>query len=219
MALRAEIDAVFAGTPETDLGKDLLKTVTAFNLPKKYFIELLEGVAKDLDPQVRYNTPGDLRWYMYRVACVVGLMCIEIFGYKNPRAKEYAVALGYAVQLTNIVRDAGEDAKINRIYIPRAEMESFGVSEQELLSLKDSAKTKALLYFMLERAQDYYNKARRLMPKEDFVSLLPARAMGNIYESILKKLQKGACRLSGNKVKLSKTEKVMILFRTWREKP
>lgn len=217
--LRKEIKLVFEGAPSTELGKDLKKVIKAFPIPEQYFTDLIDGVERDLDNPVRFDTLGDLKWYMYRVASIVGLMCIEIFGYKNPNSKEYAEAMGYAVQLTNIVRDICPDSKINRLYIPKEDLESFGVSEQDLFSCKDTRKVNALLFFEMERAQDYYNKARSLLPKEDFKSLLAARAMGNIYEAILKKLQKTPCRLGGKKIKLSKLEKVKILIKTWRENP
>jgi phytoene synthase len=145
-------------------------------------------------------------------------MCIEIFGYKSEQTKDYAEALGNAVQLTNIVRDIAEDAKINRIYIPKEDMEKFGVTEEDILRQKETRKIRALLLFELERAQEYYDKARVLLTREDFKNMLSARAMGNIYEALLKKLQKIPCVLTGKKLKLSKIEKIWILLKTWREK-
>ena len=103
--LTAELEQVFNGKPKTELGQDLQKVIKKFPIPKQYFYDLIEGVRSDLNNPVRYQTQEKLNWYMYRVASVVGLMCIEIFGYKNPVSKKYAETLGYAVQLTNILRD------------------------------------------------------------------------------------------------------------------
>ena len=142
----------------------------------------------------------------------------KIFGYKKERTEKYAVALGYAVQLTNIIRDVGEDAKINRIYIPKLDMESFGVKEEDILRLKDNRRTKALLFFETQKAQELFIQAEKLLPKEDFKAMLPARAMGNTYKAILAKLIARPCRLGDKKIKLSKIEKIKILFNTWRNR-
>jgi phytoene synthase len=218
-ALRNEVELIFKGAPATDLGKVLSAALSGFKIPKKHFLDLIDGVERDLKTPVRFQTYADLKWYMHRVAAVVGLMCIEIFGYKNQKTHDFAVNLGYAVQLTNIARDIAQDAKINRVYIPAEDLEKFGVSEQDILSLKNTQKTDALVLFELQRAEEYYRKARRLLPAEDFKNMLAARAMGNIYYEILKKLQRSTCRICENKLKLSKLEKLFILFKTWREKP
>ena len=216
--LRKELDNVYEGCPKTELGKELLKAVKPFNIPKQYLSDLLDGCERDLKTPVRYESFGDLQWYMYRVASTVGLMCIKIFGYKNERTEKYAVALGYAVQLTNIVRDAAEDAKINRIYIPKQDLESFGVKEEDILKLKDNRRTKALLFFEAQKAQELFIQAEKLLPKEDFKAMLPARAMGNTYKAILAKLIARPCRLDDKKIKLNKIEKIRILFNTWRNR-
>ena len=216
--LRKELDNVYADCPQTELGQELSKAVKRFNIPKQYLSDLLDGCERDLKTPVRYESFGDLQWYMYRVASSVGLMCIKIFGYKNERTEKYAVALGYAVQLTNIIRDVGEDAKINRIYIPKLDMESFGVKEEDILRLKDNRRTKALLFFETQKAQELFIQAEKLLPKEDFKAMLPARAMGNTYKAILAKLIARPCRLGDKKIKLSKIEKIKILFNTWRNR-
>ena len=217
-SLRTELDNIYKGKAQSDMGKQLCPVVKNFSIPKQYFSDLIEGCEKDLQPALRYETFGDLQWYTYRVASVVGLMCIKIFGYKNKKTEDYAVALGHAVQLTNIIRDAAEDAKINRIYIPKQDMETFGVSQDDILQLKDTRKTRALLFFEAQRAQELFIKAENMLPKEDFKSMLAARAMGNIYKAILNKLIARPCRLSDKKIKLSKVEKLAILFKTWRNR-
>ncbi len=217
--LRAEVEAAFKGAPLTALGKDLAMVVKKYPLQKQYFLDLIEGVESDLKPQVRYRTFADLQWYMYRVASVVGLMCLEVFGYKNPETRIFAKNMGYAVQLTNIVRDVTEDALINRIYLPQEDMESFGVSEEDIFKNRNNHKTKALLFFELERAQSYYNLARATLPAEDFKNMTAARAMGAIYERLHKKIQKTGCYIGIKKIKLNKLQKLTALLKTWREKP
>ena len=216
--LRAEIELVYQNKAQTELGKDLQKVLSKYPMPKEYFLGLLEGVESDLKTPVRFKTQEDLNWYMYRVASIVGLMCIEIFGYKNPKSKKYAVTLGYAVQLTNILRDICEDAKINRLYLPLADLQKFCVKEDDILSLKQSENIKNMLAFEADKAQKLYNEARNLLPKEDFKTLLTARAMGAIYEEILLKFKQKSCTVQEKKIKLSKAAKLLILFRTWREK-
>lgn len=216
--LSRELDAVYASEPGSAIGLELAKAVKRYNIPKQCFSDLIEGCQKDLKTPVRYESFGDLQWYMYRVAGTVGLICIKIFGYKNERTEKYAVTLGSAVQLTNIVRDAAQDAKINRIYIPRQDMEVFGVKEEDILRLKDNRRTRALLFFEAQKAQELFMQAEKLLPKEDFKAMLPARAMGNIYKALLGKLLARPCRLDDKKIKLNKIEKIKILFNTWRNR-
>lgn len=215
--LTLELEQVYEGSPKTELGKDLQKVVQKYSISKKYPFVLVEGVDRDLHIPVRYQTQEQLNWYMYRVASVVGLMCIEIFGYKNPMSKKYAETLGYAVQLTNILRDIAEDAKINRLYLPLEDLQKFKVSEEDILTLKHTAEVKNLFDFELDKAQKLYDEAREILPKEDFKTLLAARAMGAIYEEILSKLKQQSCLPCEKKIKLSKLQKLLILFKTWRK--
>ena len=215
--LSSELEQVFGGKPKTELGKDLQSVINKFPIPQKYFYDLIEGVKSDLNTPVRYKTQQDLNWYMYRVASIVGLMCIEIFGYKNSLSKKYAETLGYAVQLTNILRDIAEDARINRIYLPLEDLQKFKVSEQDILTLKHTEEVENLFNFELDKAQKLYDEARKILPKEDFKTLLTARAMGAIYEEILLKLKQQSCLPCEKKIKLSKLQKLLILFRTWRD--
>ncbi|MBO4707331.1 MAG: squalene/phytoene synthase family protein [Elusimicrobiaceae bacterium] len=215
--LTLELKQVYGGTPKTELGKDLQKVIQKFPIPKVYFRDLIEGVRSDLKMPVRFKTQEDLNWYMYRVASVVGLICIEIFGYKNKISQKYAETLGYAVQLTNILRDIYEDAKINRIYLPLEDLQKFNVREEDLLSFKFTENVEKLFVFEIDKAQKLYDEAREILPKEDFKTLLAARAMGAIYEGILVKLKQEPCLPRKKKIKLSKLRKLLILFKTWRE--
>lgn len=214
--LREETELVFKGMPKTEMGRDLRKILHRFPIPKEYFFSLIEGVERDLKTPVRVKTQEELNWYMYRVASIVGLMCIEIFGYKNPLTKEYAVTLGYAVQLTNILRDVREDAKINRIYLPLEDLKNFQITEEDFLTFKQSENMRKLFAFEIDKTRKLYDKARQILPKEDFKTLLAARAMGAIYEEILFKIKQRACLPAENKIKLSKSDKLFILLKTWR---
>lgn len=218
-ALYSEVDLLFKEKAQTDLGKDLQSVVREFNISKQYFTDLLDGMKQDLQSKVRCQNAAEQQLYMYRVAGTVGLMCLCVFGYKNKHSEDYARTLGNAVQLTNILRDAVADAKINRVYIALDEMQKYGVKEEDFLSLNQTPQMKTLLAEQAAQAQKYYDEARKMLPKEDFKTLLAARAMGNIYEGILRKFIFKGCSLSGKKIKLSKLEKLIILFNTWREKP
>ncbi|MDR1684294.1 MAG: squalene/phytoene synthase family protein [Elusimicrobiota bacterium] len=218
-ALRGELDNIYANAPQTKPGKALRQALKNYPVPKRYFSDLLDGMQRDLQTPVRYATLQDLEWYLYRAAGVVGLMCIEIFGYKNPQSRQYAAALGSAVQLTNIARDIGQDAKINRIYLPKEYLQKFNVSEREILTLRDNKNTRALARCFAQLAQERYNKARALLPKEDFAALFPARVMGNVYEALLKKFLTGTCAINGKKLKLNKLQKIITLLKTRGERP
>jgi phytoene synthase len=217
-ALRADIENIFDGreanTPQ------LAAAIRQYKLPKNHFTDLLDGMARDLQAPVRFKTYEDLQWYMYRAAGVVGLLCVEIFGYQNPQTRAYAAALGEAVQFTNILRDIKEDSAINRLYIPLEDLKKFNLTEADLLQpAKTAQRLNPLIAFEFERARGLYARAEALLPKEDFEPLLAARAMGNIYRAVLGKLQKNPCRFNGKKVKLNKLEKLYILYKTWRAKP
>lgn len=218
-ALRAEVKNIFDNSPKTPLGSALRAVLEKYPMPERYFTDLIDGVERDLKTPVRFDTFEDLKWYMYRVAGVVGKMCVEIFGYTNEQTKEYAEILGYAVQLTNIIRDIEQDAKIDRVYLPKEDLDGFALTEEDILSAKRQTKLKDLLLFELERAQNYYEKADFILPAEDFKAMLAARAMGNIYCALLKKLQKNPCRFNSKKIKLNKLEKFFILLKTFMEKP
>lgn len=185
-------------------------------LPKTYPIdptllaEIVNGVASDL-VTTRYRTYEDLLAYCYKVACVVGLVSIEIFGYKNPACKEYAVALGYALQLTNIIRDVAEDARNGRIYLPQEDLERFGVAEVDLLEGRHTSEFEALMQFEHDRARAFFTQAASLLPKEDRRHMLAAEMMGQMYGEILEKIRQRRFHVFGPRIGLSKLRKIAIL--------
>lgn len=197
----------------TEFSAQLVQVIEKFFIPKEYFFDLIEGVESDLKTPVRFETFKDLEWYIYRVAGVVGLMCIHIFGFKNQQTKEYAITLAKAVQMTNILRDIAEDSKINRLYLPLEDLRKFNVPEEDILQIKNTAEIKNLLAFERQRTEDFYRHAEIILPKEDFKNMLAARIMANIYRAIFDKTK--SCKIYKNKIKLNKLHKFFILIKTW----
>lgn len=185
-------------------------------LPKRYPIapelmaEIIDGVMSDLDHQF-YETHKDVLAYCYKVASVVGLVSIEIFGYKNPACRQYAVALGYALQLTNIIRDVGEDARNGRIYLPLEDLRRFNVTEKQLLDGEPPPAFEALMELQYQRAMFYYAEAERLLPEEDRHRMLAAEMMAQVYSEILEKIRRHHFQVFGRRIGLSKWRKFAIL--------
>lgn len=202
-------------TPNKDFFIKLEQVIKDFKIPKQYFFDLIDGVEYDLKNPVRFETFKNLEWYIYRVAGVVGLMCVHIFGFKNQQTKEYAVTLGKAVQMTNILRDIAEDSKINRIYLPLEDLKKFNVSEEDILQIKKTPQISNLLAFEREKTEDFYKQADIILPKEDFKTMLAARIMGNIYKAIFEKTK--PCKIFKSKLKLNKIQKIFIVLKTWGE--
>ncbi len=186
-------------------------------LPAKYgfnpalLAEIIDGVASDL-AIVRYATIEALLSYCYKVASVVGLVSIHIFGHRDPKCREYAVALGYALQLTNIMRDVGEDARESgRIYLPLDELAKFGVTEDDILHARYSDGFFKMMEFQFQRARRYYDEAAALLPAVDRRNMIASEMMGQIYREILGKLHRTGYRVFDRRVKLSKVRKGVIL--------
>lgn len=174
-------------------------------------LEIIDGVASDLDV-TRYETMADLLRYCYKVASVVGLVSIEIFGYKNPACKDYAVNLGYALQLTNILRDVGQDARdTGRIYLPLEELRQHGVTEQQILEGRYDGRFAALMRAGYQRACGFYDLAAAQLPREDAASMIAARMMGRIYREILEKLRRCEFRVLDRRISLHPLRKGVIL--------
>jgi len=179
------------------------------------FDDLIRGVEMDLDIK-RYPTHGELEQYCYRVASVVGLLSIEIFGYTNPRAREYAIHLGKALQLTNILRDVKTDAERGRIYLPLEELARFRVTEAEILQGEYSPRFRELAASMAARAKHFYRLARESLPIEDRRSMAAAELMGSVYWRLLEKLEAQEFNVFGHELtRVSKGQKILLILRTW----
>ena len=189
----------------------LNKIIKKFNIPVEPFFELIKGVESDLQTS-RYKDFERLYRYCYRVAVTVGLMSIEVFGYKTKNAKEYAVNLGIAMQLTNILRDIKTDALNGRIYIPEEDLRRFGYTEEELLSSKYNDSFVELMKFECRRAREYFERANNCFDPKDRKLLFPARIMQNIYVGILKKIEKMNYNVFSKKARVSKLRKLYITF-------
>ena len=185
-----------------------------FNIPKVYFEELLNGMEMDLT-RARYATLEELYPYCYRVASIVGLICIEIFGYTNPQTKTYAEQLGIAFQLTNIIRDVGVDAQRGRIYLPQDELKRFGYSEEELLAGRYNRAFMELMRFQCERARGFFQAASAALPAEDERSLLAAEIMRAIYYRLLLRIEAQQYDVFHGNITLGKPQKLLLAAGLW----
>jgi phytoene synthase len=190
------------------------KTISKFNIPLDPFFELVKGMEMDLQNN-RYHTFDDLQLYCYRVASTVGLMCIEIFGYKHKSAKDYAVNLGIALQLTNILRDIKKDSQSGRIYLPQQDLNRFNYSENDLIANRYSSDFISLMSYEVERAKQYFQKATECLNLDDKASMFAARAMQHIYYKILEKIVAANYNVYEKNIKVSKFEKVGIAVGVW----
>ncbi len=184
-----------------------------YGFPRAWLAEIIDGVASDIT-HVRYETYEELLTYCYKVASVVGLVSAEIFGCTQPRSRDYAIQLGYALQLTNIMRDVGQDAReTGRIYLPLEELRRFGVTEQEILEGRHNQRFIQLMEFQYQRANELFRQAALLLPKEDRECLLPAEMMGQIYFEILQKLKRTRYPVLDRRCRLHPLRKLWILTR------
>lgn len=211
---RIEFEKSLHGNSSYPLLNKVASIISQFNIPLEPFFELILGMEMDLK-QKRYLTIEDLIQYCYRVASTVGLMCIEIFGYKNRSTKDYAVNLGLAMQMTNILRDVGKDADKGRIYLPLKDLAYFNYSENELLNKKYNQNFISLMNFETERAKHYFERANNNLDFDDKPSLFPARAMQHIYYRLLNKIEQENYDVLNKRIKVSKFEKASISLGVW----
>jgi phytoene synthase len=211
---REELDKVFTGAASRPISRALSENVSRFSIPRSYFEEVIDGVEMDLT-QRRYGSFTDLCLYCRRVASAVGLICVEIFGYRNQSTRIYAERLGIAFQLTNIIRDVGEDAARGRIYLPLEDLARFDVSEAEILNSVYGPRFRALIEFEAQRARRYYREAEQALPDEDRGSMLAAEGMRLIYSSLLERIARGGYRVFDQRMSLSAPRKLYLVGRAW----
>ena len=201
--------------PEFVINQEFQPIIREFHLPYPLFDELIKGCEMDLDIK-RYDNYEQLELYCHRVASVVGLLSIEIFGYRNAACRDYAIYLGKALQLTNILRDVRTDAGRGRIYLPQSELQRFNVSETELLTSRYTANYRALAASVAERAKNFYALARQTLPAEDRKAMVAAELMGSVYWQLLKKLEANQFNVFGEQpIRLHKVQKLLLIFRSW----
>ncbi len=215
-AWRADVErACGTETPQFAVNRELQPIIRRYRLPFAHFDELLRGVEMDLEIR-RYEDHNQLDLYCYRVASVVGLLSIEVFGYQNPACRQYAVHLGKALQLTNILRDVRADAQRGRIYLPLSELAAGRVSPEEILRLEYSARFVEVARNVAARARDFYRLARETLPVVDRRSMVAAELMGTVYWRLLRKLERQQFSVFGPKLtRLNKGQKTLLILRTW----
>jgi len=191
---------------ESSLARDIRGLIDKHSLSPEMLDEIIAGVEMDLTVQ-RYATFEELRVYCYRVASAVGLVSIEIFGYRNPRCKEYAVELGLALQITNIIRDVDKDLQVGRIYLPQEDLARFNYSEAELQDRQYNERFTRLMGFEAARAREFFSRAAAALPSEDRRTMVPAEIMSSIYRGLLRRMELDKFRVFEKRYRLSRLEK------------
>src|SRR3954471_18588182 len=193
-----------AGEPA--LAADLRGLYRKYSITPPMLDEIIDGVEMDLD-DVRYQTFEELRLYCYRVASAVGLVSIEIFRYRNPACRNYAIELGLALQVTNIIRDVGKDLENDRIYLPQEDLKQFGYSETQLRTRNYNDAFVRLMEFEAARAEEFFSRAAAILPREDRRSMVAAEIMASVYHALLRRMKADRFRVYDKEYRLSKIEK------------
>lgn len=212
---RAEVARLYDGQAQHPVTQALAAHLTAFAIEKRYLNEIIDGMQMDLE-QHRYVDFEGLRLYCYRVAGVVGLLAAGIFGYTDPATRQYAKKLGEALQLTNIIRDVGEDARMGRIYLPQDDLARFEVSVQDILSNRLSPAFEQLMQFQYERARQTYRDAYQLLPSADYRSQRPGLIMAALYSALLDEIKGDGFKVLTQRTSLTPLRKLWIAWRSWR---
>ena len=211
---RMELGRALRGTSSYLLLNQLSATARKFNIPVDHFYDLIRGMEMDLS-KTRYETFDELYKYCYLVASSVGLMCRQIFGYRNDSTRDYAVNLGVALQLTNILRDIKEDAKRGRIYLPAEDLRRFGYTEEDLLACRYTPEFVNLMRFECDRASGYFDTARAALGNEDKRFFFAARIMWSIYAHTLERIKRSNYNVFERRISVPGLMKVLIAFRYW----
>ncbi|MBM3945253.1 MAG: presqualene diphosphate synthase HpnD [SAR202 cluster bacterium] len=213
-AIREQLRAAEAGRPEGPMMTALADSAKTFDIPFSYLHEVVDGVEMDLTWN-RYKNFEELRQYCYRVASVIGLISIQIFGYQGEKAREYAIDLGLAMQLTNIMRDVKEDARRGRIYLPLDELRRFGYAEDELMRGVVNDSFRKLMAFQAQRARSYFASGLKLLPLLSRDSRACPAVLGGVYAKVLDRIEQSGFQVFEKRIGLSKWQKVFIMLRLW----
>ena len=209
-----EVADLYAGKPHHPVAQALHPFLEKFRVQRQHLEEIIAGMAMDLT-QTRYLDFIGLERYCYHVAGAVGLLAAGIFGYENPRTLEYAKNLGTAFQLTNIIRDVGEDARKNRIYLPMDELKQFEVPAADILQARDSENFRRLMAFQAERARAFYDKAFAALPAEDRRSQRAGLIMAAIYRATLDEVERDGFKVLTQRTSLTPLRKLWLAWKTW----
>lgn len=211
---RGQVDAIYNGKPQHPVALALVPLVKQFKLPQEHFVEIIDGMEMDLT-QHQYADFKSLQLYCYRVASVVGLLAAEIFGYSDRKTLKYAHDLGIALQLTNIIRDVGEDARRGRIYLPQDEMAQFGVQTSDVLDAKENEAFHKLMQFQIERARHYYAQALQQLPPVDRKAQRTGLMMATIYRATLEEVAYTGCHVLRERISLPPLRKLWLAIKIW----
>ncbi len=211
---RGEVVEIYSGRPQHPVAQALVPVVQQFNLAQEHLLEIIDGMEMDIDLP-RYPDFKSLQLYCYRVASVVGLLSAEIFGYSDRQTLKYAHDLGIAFQLTNIIRDVGEDARRNRIYLPMDELRQFGVAAADILNARETENFHKLMAFQVERAQRYYRQALEHLPAIDRKAQRTGLIMAAIYRATLDEVVASGCHVLRERVSLGTGYKLWLAFKAW----
>jgi phytoene synthase len=211
---RAEVANLFSGKPQHPVTKALQPHLETCAISADKMNDVIDGMEMDLTQSRYLDWPG-LEKYCYRVAGAVGLLAAGIFGYRDARTLEYARALGIAFQLTNIIRDVGEDARKNRIYLPMADLKQFNVPAADILNAKQTPEFQQLMAFEAARARRHYEQAMQALPSEDRRAQRPGLIMAAIYRTLLDEIERDGFRVLTQKTSLTPLRKFWIAWKTW----
>ncbi len=211
---RQEVGRIYGGTPTHPVGHALKDVIKGFRLPQEQLLEIIDGMAMDLS-QTRYLDFKGLQLYCYRVASVVGLLAAEIFGYQDRQTLKYAHDLGLAFQLTNIIRDVGEDARRGRVYLPIEDLQRFDVPAKDLLEARYSDAFRELMAFQAERAEKFYDQAFAQLPAIDRKAQRPGLVMAAIYRTLLREIARDGFLVLDRRTSLTPLRKVWLAGTTW----
>ena len=212
---RAEVARCFeGGQPQTPQGRALQPVVKAFDLPRQPFEDVIDGVAMDLD-RTRYQTFGELIEYCKRVASAVGLICIRVFGCRSQAARDYALNLGVALQLTNIVRDVRDDLARGRVYLPLEDLRACGCTVDDLAQGRMTDAVRGLLAFECGRAREFYARAAALLSPEERPRLVAAEIMRAVYFEILRRIERNGYDVFTTRVRVPKPRQAIIALKQW----
>jgi len=212
---KSEVANLYLNTPQHPVTKALQPVVAQFNLAQEHFLEIIDGMEMDLKFN-RYEDFKQLQLYCYRVASVVGLLSAQIFGFKNRKTLKYAHDLGMAFQLTNIIRDVGEDARRGRIYLPLDELKKAKVTEDDILQSRETPQFKELIEYQIERAESYYDKALRELPAEDAKQQRTGLMMAAIYRTLLREIKRDSAeKVLNSRTSIPPFRKLMLAIQTY----
>lgn len=211
---RQQIEVIYAGSVPHEHASSIAEVARRYTIPKQYLLTIVDGCERDLSKR-QYDTFNELKEYCYGVASIVGLICIEIFGYRHEETRQYAIHLGYALQLTNIIRDVKSDKDRGFIYIPSEDLSRFRYTRQDLEQEVYNSQFVALMEFQVQRARDHYHKARTMLRSDERQTMVAAQIMDAIYYRLLEKIELLDYRVFDARIRVNAVHKIITAVRIW----